>query len=131
MKKHAALLTIMALTSTPVLAAQQGGFLDPNQATVNTQKGGFTGPSGSVVTVKQVQDMKDDSWVILRGNIVERVGEDDYTFRDASGSLKVEIDHKRWNGQSVAPGDKVEIQGEVDKESNRIELDVKQLRKIQ
>lgn len=131
MKKHAALLAIVALASTPLLAAQQGGFVDPSQPAASAQKGGFNGPSGSVVTVKQAQDIKDDSWVILRGNIVERVGEDDYTFRDATGSLKVEIDNKHWNGQNVAPGDKVEIQGELDKDFNNVEMDVKQVRKIQ
>ncbi|KOC88395.1 YgiW/YdeI family stress tolerance OB fold protein [Winslowiella iniecta] len=131
MKKTAALLAIAALVSTPVLAAQNGGFVDPNAPAASVQKGGFTGPNGSVVTVKQAQDMKDDSWVTLRGNIEKRVGDEDYTFRDATGTMTVEIDHKRWNGLTVSPGDKVELQGELDKDFNSVELDVKQVRKIQ
>lgn len=131
MKKSAVLLAIAALVSTPVLAAQSGGFVDPNAPTASVQKGGFSGPNGSVVTVKQAQDMKDDSWITLRGNIEKRVGNEDYIFRDATGTMKVEIDDKRWNGLTVAPGDKVEIQGELDKDFNSVDLDVKQIRKIQ
>lgn len=131
MKKTAALLAIAALVSTPVLAAQQGGFVDPNAPAAQMQKGGFSGPNGSVVTVKQAQDMKDDSWVTLRGNIEKRVGDEDYTFRDATGTMTVEIDHKRWDGLTVSPADKVELQGELDKDFNSVELDVKRVSKIQ
>ncbi|MCU5772384.1 YgiW/YdeI family stress tolerance OB fold protein [Erwiniaceae bacterium BAC15a-03b] len=131
MKKTAALLAIAALVSTPVLAATQGGFVDPNAPAASVQKGGFSGPNGSVVTVKQAQDLKDDSWVTLRGNIEKRIGDEDYTFRDASGTMTVEIDHKRWEGLTVSPTDKVELQGELDKDFNSVELDVKRVSKIQ
>jgi len=130
MKKTAALLAISALISTPVLAAQSGGFVDPNAPTAQVQKGGFSGPNGTVATVKQAQDMKDDAWVTMRGNIEKRIGDEDYQFRDATGTMTVEIDHKRWEGQTVGPNDKVELQGKLDKDFNSMELDVKQVRKI-
>jgi len=130
MKKTAALLAISALMSTPVLAAQTGGFVDPNAPTAQVQKGGFSGPNGKVATVKQAQDMKDDAWVTMRGNIEKRIGDEDYQFRDATGTMTVEIDHKRWEGQTVGPNDKVELQGKLDKDFNSMELDVKQVRKI-
>ncbi|MDR8274407.1 NirD/YgiW/YdeI family stress tolerance protein, partial [Acinetobacter baumannii] len=41
----------------------------------------------------------------------------------------VDIDHKRWNGVTVGPQDTVESQGEVDKDWNSVEIDVKQIRK--
>ncbi len=47
----------------------------------------------------------------LRGNITERLSDDRYTFRDESGTVVVEIDHKRWNGVTVTPQDKVELRG--------------------
>jgi len=130
MKKTAALLAISALMSTPVLAAQTGGFVDPNAPTAQVQKGGFSGPNGTVATVKQAQDMKDDAWVTMRGNIEKRIGDEDYQFRDATGTMTVEIDHKRWEEQTVGPNDKVELQGKLDKDFNSMELDVKQVRKI-
>lgn len=132
MKKRAALFAIAALVSTPVFAAQTGGFNDPNAPAPSAQvhKGGFSGAKEAIVTVKQAQDLADDAWVTLRGNIEKRVGDDDYIFRDATGTLKVEIDHKRWEGQNVTPADKVEIQGKLDKDFNSVELEVKQIRKI-
>ncbi|MFH8136254.1 YgiW/YdeI family stress tolerance OB fold protein [Pantoea osteomyelitidis] len=130
MKKSAALIAIMTLVTTPVLAAQQGGFVDPNTPAASVKQGGFSGNSGTVVTVKQAQGMKDDSWVTLRGNIEKRTGDEDYLFRDATGTMTVEIDHKRWEGQTVSPKENVELTGELDKEDNAIEMDVKQVKKL-
>ncbi|ROR08950.1 uncharacterized protein (TIGR00156 family) [Erwinia sp. JUb26] len=130
MKKTAALLAITALVSTPVLAVQGGGFVDPNAPTSVVHHGGFNGPNGTVATVKQAQDMSDDAWVTMRGNIEKRIGDEDYLFRDATGTMTVEIDHKRWQGQTVGPKDTVELQGKLDKDFNSLELDVKQIKKL-
>lgn len=131
MKKYAALLAVTALISTPVLAAQNGGFVDPNAPTTSAQQGGFSGPNGTVATVKQAQDMKDDAWVTMRGKIEKRVGDEEYMFRDATGTMTVEIDDKRWDGQNISPSDNVELQGKLDKDFNSVELDVKQIKKVQ
>ena len=109
MKKFAAVIAVMALCSAPVMAAEQGG---------------------SVTTVESAKSLRDDTWVTLRGNIVERISDDLYVFKDASGTINVDIDHKRWNGVTVTPKDTVEIQGEVDKDWNSVEIDVKQIRKV-
>lgn len=128
MKKLAAIAAILALASAPALAATQGGFSGPS--TTTTQAGGFVGPNGTVTTAANAKTMRDDTWVTLRGNIIERVSDDLYIFKDASGTVKVDIDHKRWNGQTITPQDVVEIQGEVDKDWNSVEIDVKQIRKV-
>lgn len=70
MKKIAAMTAIIALVSMPVLAAGQGGFTGPS-TTTTTQAGGFTGPSGAVTTVANAKSLRDDTWVTLRGKIVE------------------------------------------------------------
>lgn len=134
MKKTAALLAILAVCSAPVLA-QNGGFVDPNapatQTTQTTQAAGcFNGPSAGAMTVEKAKTMSDDTWVTLRGNIEQRIGGDHYTFRDASGTMNVDIDHKRWNGQTITPKDTVELQGKIDKDWNSVELDVKQITKV-
>ena len=128
MKKLAALFTVMALCSAPVLAAEQGGFSGPS--TTKSQTGGFVGPDVSVTTVEAAKSMRDDTWVTLRGNIVERISDDLYLFKDNTGTINVDIDHKRWNGVTVTPQDKVEIRGEVDKDWNSVEIDVKQISKF-
>ncbi|WP_336218325.1 YgiW/YdeI family stress tolerance OB fold protein [Citrobacter amalonaticus] len=130
MKKLAAIITVMALCSTPALAAQQGGFSGPTETQTQTQNGGFVGPNGSSATVESAKSMRDDTWVTLRGNIVKRLSDDLYLFKDATGTINVDIDHKRWNGVTVTPQDTVEIQGEVDKDWNSVEIDVKQINKV-
>ncbi|GKV82192.1 YgiW/YdeI family stress tolerance OB fold protein [Pectobacterium versatile] len=131
MKKAAALLAITALVSAPVFAAQSGGgFVNPETPAVGTHQGGFIDQQSSLTTVDKAKDLRDDSWVTLSGNIEKRIGDENYLFRDATGTMEVEIDHKRWNGQMVSPSDKVEIQGELDKDFNSVELDVKQIRKL-
>lgn len=86
--------------------------------------------SRGLTTVESAKSLRDDTWVTLRGNIVERISDDLYVFKDASGTINVDIDHKRWNGVTVTPKDTVEIQGEVDKDWNSVEIDVKQIRKV-
>ena len=130
MKKSAALLAIIALAATPVLAAQQGGFVDPNAPSAQVKSGGFKADNTSVVTVKQAEEMKDDSWITVRGTLEKQIGDENYQFRDATGTRKVEIEHKRWNGLTITPKDQVELTGELDKDFNSIELDVKQVRKL-
>ncbi len=80
MKKIAAMTAIIALVSMPVLAAGQGGFTGPS-TTTTTQAGGFTGPSGAVTTVANAKSLRDDTWVTLRGKIVERISDDLYKFQ--------------------------------------------------
>ncbi|QXN60756.1 YgiW/YdeI family stress tolerance OB fold protein [Serratia fonticola] len=130
--KKIALLTLIALCSAPVLA-QQGGFIDTNATPAQTQtspQGGFSGPSATLTTVDKVKSLSDDTWVMLQGNIEQRVGDDTYTFRDATGTLTVEIDRKRWNGQTITPKDKVQLEGKVDKDWNNVEVDVKNIKKL-
>ncbi|CAI1991385.1 YgiW/YdeI family stress tolerance OB fold protein [Serratia fonticola] len=130
--KKIALITLIALCSAPVLA-QQGGFLDPNATPAQTQtsaQGGFSGPSATLTTVDKVKSLSDDTWVMLQGNIEQRVGDDTYTFRDATGTLTVEIDRKRWNGQTITPKDKVQLEGKVDKDWSNVEVDVKNIKKL-
>ncbi len=98
---------------------ERGGYV-----TAGAQ-GGFTGPSAvAATTVKQALELKDDTYVTLRGNITEHLGGDKYMFSDGTGSIKVEIDDKDWHGLTVGPKDTVEIYGEVDKGWTKTEIDV-------
>lgn len=87
---------------------------------VNAQmNGGFEGPSANQpapVPVQEALSMRDDAKVTLQGQIVNSLGDEKYTFKDASGEAVVEIDNEDWNGVKVTPENTVEITGEVDKE---------------
>lgn len=87
-------------------------------AMAQAKTGGFNGPSAisTVSKAADVNNMKDDTQVILVGKIEKSLGNEKYLFSDASGSLTVEIDDDDWNGLNVTPQDTVELVGEVDKD---------------
>lgn len=135
MKKIAAVATLLAVVSVPVFAAgTEDGFNGPASTSPVTQMqgktGGFNDADARVSGAADTDKMNDGAWVKLRGNIVERLSGEHYLFRDASGTVNVEIDRKYWNGVTVSPKDNVEIQGKIDKEWNKVSVDVRQISKI-
>jgi uncharacterized protein (TIGR00156 family) len=127
-----ALLAIAAISGSMILGASTA-FADtihPTDASPQASHGGFHGSGPALVTVQQAMAMKDDAPVTLRGHIVQSLGDEDYLFRDATGTIRVEIDHKRWAGLQITPDDLVEIQGEIEKDWNRTEVDVARIIKI-
>lgn len=117
-------LALVFALSAPAFA-QQGGFSGDNAGA----SGGFTGPGPGVITVEEAKSRRDDAKVVLMGNITHSLGGEHYTFRDATGSVTVEIDHDKWKGQTISPSDLVEIQGEVDSEWTSFKIDVDRITK--
>lgn len=93
-------------------------------------RGGYTGPGVTVTTVAAAKTSRDDSHVKLRGKISQHLGGDRYLFTDASGSVHVDIDEHVWRGQNISATDVLEIDGEIDKDWNSVEVDVDHLRKM-
>lgn len=89
-------------------------------STVNAQtKGGFEGPGVSAdntLTVAEVLKLSDDANVTLTGQIINSLGDEKYTFKDATGEIVIEIDDEDWGGQKITPENTVTINGELDKE---------------
>lgn len=95
-------------------------------------QGGFKGPSAlSATTVKDALEMRDDTNVILVGSIEKHLGGEKYIFKDATGTITIEIDDKLWHNLTVTPQDKVEIKGEVDKSWTKTEIEVDNIRLVQ
>lgn len=76
----------------------------------------FTGPDAIVPasTVQQVQSARINSYVTVTGNLVNRLREDYYTFRDQTGEMRVEIEAPVWQNRQVGPGTTVRLRAEVD-----------------
>ncbi|MGG2398092.1 NirD/YgiW/YdeI family stress tolerance protein [Pseudomonas sp. SH1-B] len=108
MKRTALALMILPLLSTGAFAA------------------GYTGPGATpqVTTVSAALEAADDTHVVLEGQIVKRLQDELYEFKDATGTIQVEIDDEDWPGQSVSETAKVRLTGEVDKDFNSREIDV-------
>jgi|SRR5699024_6526756 len=118
-----ALVSSLIVSSTVFAAPQQGGFVsDPSQATSTS-----TPHRLPLTTVEQAKTQADDTHVHLKGHISEALGNDHYLFKDNSGSMTVEIKQKRWHGRTVSPADEIEIWGKVDRDGQKIEVDVKRL----
>lgn len=109
MKKVFTLVSLFAL-SVPAFAGFQGGV----SATHSN-------------TVAQAKRAADDTYVTLRGNIINRVGDEKYTFKDRTGSIRVEIDDDIWGGLNVSASNKVTVYGKVDRNDGRVEIDVKRI----
>ena len=80
-------------------------------------QGGFSGPAvePKSVTVEEAKSMDDESRILIKGHIINAVGDEDYMFKDNTGTIKVEIDKDLWKGVTIKPEDNVEILGEVDR----------------
>ena len=86
--------------------------------------GGFQGPGISAMTVAEALKMGDDTAVVLEGQIEKSLGKEQYVFKDASGSVIIEIDNDDWRGLTVTPQDTIIIKGEVEKDMFKTEIDV-------
>ncbi|MEX2490055.1 MAG: NirD/YgiW/YdeI family stress tolerance protein [Pseudomonadales bacterium] len=88
-------------------------------------QGGFIGPGGaSLVTVAEARELPDDSNVILEGYLVRVLDDDEeYEFRDDTGTIVVEIDDDDWNGVEATPEDRIQILGEIDRDDGKVEFD--------
>lgn len=89
--------------------------------------GGFKGPGLQPSTVKQALSFSDDTPVVLIGKIERSLGDEKYLFTDKSGSVTVEIDNDDWRGITVTPNDTIIIEGEVDKDFFKTEIDVERV----
>ncbi|WP_448683438.1 NirD/YgiW/YdeI family stress tolerance protein [Pseudomonas nicosulfuronedens] len=122
--RHLPLIAAAGLFSTITLAA------------------GYTGPgsdakpapaAAQITTVKQAQTAADDTPVVLEGVITKRIGGEHYEFKDATGSIQVEIDHDDWPaGASVSENTKVRLTGEVDHHKQKAtDIDVDRVEVLQ
>ena len=108
-KKITCLLALAGVLGGVSAVWAQGGFSGP--------KSGFVGPQvePKAVSVEEAKNLNDEARVLIKGHVVSSLGDEDYMFKDDSGTIKVEIDNDLWKGVTIKPEDKVEILGEVDR----------------
>lgn len=106
----------------------------PLLSTAALAQSGYTGPGTTpqVTTVSAAEAAADDTPVVLTGQIVKRIKGDKYEFKDATGTIQVEIDDEDWPvGQSVSESAKVRLTGEVERELTGREIDVDRVELLQ
>ncbi len=121
-------VTGMLLTSfiaIPALAAQ-GGFSAEKEPVVTERM--YAGHKVQQVNgqsrIQAVPSMREGAWVTLEGNVISQQQEEWYTFRDPTGTIKVRIQQKVWNGQHFDAQDLVRVSGKVSHENGSTILDV-------
>ncbi len=93
------------------------------------ESGGFKGPdSARTATVAEAREMPDDADVRLVGTIVKSLGDEKYEFQDDTGTITVEVDDDEWGGVEATPATRVELTGDIDKDSRTVEVDVDAVR---
>lgn len=92
----------------------------------------YNGPGAAtqINTVAAALEAADDAQVVLQGQIVRRVKGDIYEFKDATGTMKVEIDEEDWPPQAVDDKAKVKLTGEVDRDLMGREVDVEFVERV-
>lgn len=119
---------ITALTMALVLGLSGAAMAgDCNCRDCYKRSGGYVVGDAQVTTVKDAMRMSDDSMVTLKGQISKQLKKDKYLFSDNTGTITVEIDKDLWKGQTVTPKDTVEIMGDIDRDDDRVMVDVKRL----
>jgi uncharacterized protein (TIGR00156 family) len=76
----------------------------------------FTGPSatGRPSTIEQVRQARLGTYVTVTGHIVAHQRQNYFTFRDATGEIRVEIESPVWQNRQIGPETKVRLLAEID-----------------
>lgn len=103
------LLAVLALAAAAVAGQANAGDDDPQNV--------------RTVTAAEAANLPDDTRVRVEGRIVRSLGDEEYEFRDDTGTMRVEIDDDDWDGQ-MDPNRRVVLIGELDQDANDVELEV-------
>ncbi|MNF88842.1 hypothetical protein D3C84_713450 [compost metagenome] len=87
---------------------------------------GYTGPGAEILTtIAAANNASDDTPVVLQGFVVKKLNNDDkYEFKDATGTIKIEIDNEYLPGVAFNDKTKVKLTGEVERGLIQREIDV-------
>lgn len=80
---------------------------------------GFQGPEDKkIITVAEAKNSTKNSKATFTGNIIKKITDGQYTFRDATGEIIVWIDDDKLEGFTVTPETDVTISGEFTQGDN-------------
>lgn len=76
----------------------------------------FSGPRASEApaSVAAARAARIGAYVTLEGSLVERLGEDTYSFTDGIDTIRVEIEPEVFGGRQIGPETRLRITGEID-----------------
>ncbi|MCT7655815.1 NirD/YgiW/YdeI family stress tolerance protein [Oceanimonas sp. NS1] len=81
-----------------------------------------------VTSVAEARRLADDSRIILSGHIVRRLNDDEFLFRDGTGTIKIDMDDDDWRKLRRHRRGQLLIWAEVDRDKRRVKLEVERVR---
>ena len=120
-------VTPVARSAAPTQSVQPSTMNQPASAYTD---GEIVAVSENIVTVDDVRGMPDDERIVVRGRLIERLGDGKYLFEDETGTITVQIDDKGWRNQTVTSADMIKLYGDVDRGTVRTEIDVDYVEKL-
>jgi uncharacterized protein (TIGR00156 family) len=131
MKKILLATAVAALFSMTAFAEESPGLkADKAPPAPHKMDEGYRGMDDArSMTVQQAKTMHDGASVSLRGNLLRKVGEDVYEFRDKSGQIQVHIPMAIFDGRQVSPDELVGISGSLDTKQKPARVKVTHLQK--
>lgn len=95
------------------------------------ERGGFIDESTMLKNLNDAANGTDNARFMIEGNIIKQVGKKDFIFKDNAGTEhQIEVSRHAWHGATVTPNDKIKIEGKVDKDWGKTELEVKNITKF-
>lgn len=83
--------------------------------------------TAAINTVADALKAKDDAKVVLEGQIVKKISNEHYEFKDATGTVKIDVDKKAMPAKGLDVNAKVRLNGEVDVKKSGVEIEVKKV----
>ncbi len=123
--KKLVLATLLAVATTGAYA-EEGGFkagdMPPPQ---HKQDAGYKGSEDTGQThIDQIRDFRQGGYVTLEGYIVKKVADNNYQFRDSTGTLTIIAPKKTFDGKTYSADDKVRVSGKVHGKGDKTTLHV-------
>ncbi|HEK2896875.1 NirD/YgiW/YdeI family stress tolerance protein [Proteus terrae] len=116
-------LLMVGVLSAAVLSLSFNAMANYNE-NHQANSGGFISQSTSVTSISNVDNLPNNSTIIIEGFIVRNINHNVYEFKDDSGSIRVKIDNDKWNGLNVSSDTKIRIEGRVDNHLVQDEINV-------
>lgn len=116
MKKILLMTSFTALFSMAAFAQDSPGLqTDKAPPPPHKMDDGYRGMEDArSMTIQQAKTMHDGASISLRGNLVKKLGDDLYQFRDKTGHIDAYIPMAIFDGKKVSPDELVGISGSLD-----------------
>lgn len=124
------LLAVALFACSPLLAqAKDGGYLsheaEPQKG--DLYAGHFIKKENHQSRIVNLKEYSSNTWITLEGNIISQKNEQEYLFRDPTGTIPVVIKDTAWHGHQVDAIEVVRVHGLLTRVAGKLMLYISEL----